>query len=155
MPMRPGARGDIPHFARQSRRTRTGRTWVAHPRVNIAAIAAEIGGGDSAAGKPRRSSQDSQVNSIGRRFLLPATVAASAAPRATIPPGSDSMPNCADAVRLSSDERLRKAAKILAVGVLRLRQLSVDRVSNMLQPSFQPRSSRSISCPLNSSPFAP
>lgn len=32
------------------------------------------------------------------------------------------MPDCADTARLSPDERLRKAAAILATGVLRLRQ---------------------------------
>jgi len=32
------------------------------------------------------------------------------------------MPNCADAAPLTSDERLREVASILAAGVLRLRQ---------------------------------
>ena len=32
------------------------------------------------------------------------------------------MPHCADAARLTPDERLREVASILAIGVLRLRQ---------------------------------
>jgi hypothetical protein len=43
------------------------------------------------------------------------------------------MTNCADAARLSPDDRLREAAAILAIGVLRLRQRSALPVEKTLE----------------------
>ena len=43
------------------------------------------------------------------------------------------MSNCADTARLSPDERLREAAAILAIGVLRLRRRVAMHTENALE----------------------
>jgi hypothetical protein len=71
-------------------------------------------------------SASGRLTAYGRAFVSPAVVVRVRGRVGDVPLEEQFlMSNCADAARLSPDERFREVAAILAAGVLRLRHMSV------------------------------